>query len=229
MQRNPNEISDKITNSSHIDKKLENPTIAESIAKDSQNKIEAISYHFQEIMKSLGMDLTDDSLSGTPNRFAKMYVNDLFKGLNPEARPKITTFANRYGYREMLIEKNMKVVSCCEHHFMPFIGKAHVAYIPNEKVIGLSKINRLVNYYSRRPQTQERLTLQIADDIKNTLGTESVAVLIETKHLCVLTRGVEDHGSSTVTSDFSGEFLKAGKQEKFLANVGSELMKGSSI
>jgi GTP cyclohydrolase I len=129
----------------------------------------------------------------------------------------------------MLIEKNMKVVSCCEHHFMPFIGKAHVAYIPNEKVIGLSKINRLVNYYSRRPQTQERLTLQIADDIKNTLGTESVAVLIETKHLCVLTRGVEDHGSSTVTSDFSGEFLKAGKQEKFLANVGSELMKGSSI
>lgn len=229
MQRNPNEVSDKITNSSHIDKKLENPTIAESIARDSQSKIETISYHFHEIMKSLGMDLTDDSLSGTPNRFAKMYVNDLFKGLNPEARPKITTFANRYGYSEMLIEKNMKVVSCCEHHFMPFIGKAHVAYIPNEKVIGLSKINRLVNYYSRRPQTQERLTLQIADDIKNTLGTENVAVLIETKHLCVLTRGVEDHGSSTVTSDFSGEFLKTGRQEKFLANVGSELMKGSSI
>jgi GTP cyclohydrolase I len=219
----------EIENITHIPPQLENPVTDKLGALDSEGKIEAISQKFSEILDILGMDLKDDSLSGTPRRIAKMYVNDLFRGLDPGGRPKITTFRNRYSYKEMLIEKNMKVISCCEHHFMPFIGKAHVAYIPEEKVIGLSKINRLVNYYSRRPQTQERLTLQIAADLKHTLGTPNVAVLIETKHLCVVTRGIEDHGSSTVTSEFSGDFLEPGKQEKFLANVGSDLMKGMRL
>lgn len=222
-------MSETTKRPSSIPPHLENPVSPDLAKLTDEQKIAGIEKRFSEIMDILGLDLNDDSLSGTPHRIAKMYVNDLFKGLLPERRPSITTFANRYSYKEMLIEKNMKLVSCCEHHFMPFIGKAHVAYIPEEKVIGLSKINRLVNYYARRPQTQERLTLQIAADLKETLGTENVAVLIETKHLCVVTRGIEDHGSSTVTSDFSGEFLQPGKQEKFLVNVGSELMRGLGI
>jgi len=215
--------------SNNIPRHLENPITNSISTLSDEEKIRSIENNFRQIMEVLGLDLTDDSLAGTPHRIAKMYVNDLFKGLSPDKRPSITTFDNRYSYKEMLIEKNMQVVSCCEHHFMPFIGKAHVAYIPNQKVIGLSKINRLVNYYARRPQTQERLTLQIASDLKNIIDTEHVAVLIETKHLCVLTRGIEDHGSSTVTSDFSGEFLKPEKQDKFLANVGNDLMKGVGL
>jgi GTP cyclohydrolase I len=208
----------------HIQQKLENPLDFTKLDAQSEEKIAKISENFREIMETLGLDMTDDSLAGTPNRFAKMYVNELFRGLSPDNRPIITTFDNRYDYKDMLIEKNMKVVSCCEHHFMPFIGKAHVAYIPNEKVVGLSKINRLVNYYSRRPQTQERLTLQISDDIKNTLNTDDVAIVIDTKHLCVVTRGVEDHGSSTVTSNFSGRFQQRELKDDFLRRIASDTL-----
>ncbi|GAB5464751.1 MAG: GTP cyclohydrolase I FolE [Candidatus Kapaibacteriales bacterium] len=202
-----------------IDPMLETPISGDYHNSSSDEKIKKISNHFFEIMTTLGLDMEDDSLKGTPRRFAKMYVNELFAGLDQSKRPKITTFENRYNYSEMLIEKNVKVLSCCEHHFMPFIGKAHVAYMPEGRVVGLSKINRLVNYYSRRPQTQERLTLQIADDLKKTLNTENVAVVMETRHLCVVTRGAEDHESTTLTNYFSGKFQEKDKQEKFLSNI----------
>lgn len=179
-------------------------------------KIVIIKEHFAKIMDTLGLDLTDDSLKGTPQRVAKMYVKEIFKGLNPNNRPDARTFNNGYAYSDMVIEKNIQVTSFCEHHFLPFIGKAHVAYISKGKVIGLSKINRLVDYYSRRPQVQERLTLQIADALSTAMETDDVAVFIDSKHLCVSTRGIKDQSSSTVTSEFRGAFKKSDKQQKFI-------------
>jgi len=179
-------------------------------------KIEIIEQHFEKIMETLGLDLTDDSLKGTPYRVAKMYVKEIFFGLNPQNRPVASTFNNGYDYSDMVIEKNIQVTSFCEHHFLPFIGKAHVAYISKGKVIGLSKINRLVDYFSRRPQVQERLTLQIADALSEAMQTEDVAVFIDSKHLCVSTRGIKDTNSSTITSEFRGAFKKKKTQQKFI-------------
>lgn len=181
-----------------------------------EEKIERIQEHFAQIMHTLGLDLTDDSLKGTPYRVAKMFVKEIFNGLNPENKPTARAFSNHYDYSDMVIEKNIQVTSFCEHHFLPFIGKAHVAYISTGKVIGLSKINRLVDYYARRPQVQERLTLQIADALSEAMGTEDVAVFIDSKHLCVSTRGIRDISSSTITSEFRGAFKDKTTQQKFI-------------
>jgi len=169
-------------------------------------KITQIEYHFSEIMQILGLDMNDDSLKDSPKRVAKMYVNEIFGGLLPENKPEISTFKNQYKYRQMLVEKDITVYSFCEHHFLPIIGKAHVAYISKGKVIGLSKINRIVDYYAKRPQVQERLTMQIAEAMKEALGTRDVACVIEAKHLCVNCRGIKDTTSSTITAELSGLF-----------------------
>lgn len=186
---------------------------------NDDEKIEIIAGHFKEIMKTLGLDLNDDSLKETPERVAKMYVKEIFSGLNPKNKPEITTFENKYQYNKMLVEKNISLYSYCEHHFVPIIGKVHVAYISKGKVIGLSKINRLVQYYAKRPQVQERLTVQIAEAMKKAVGTEDVAVLIDAVHLCVASRGVKDTNSSTITSDYSGKFINEEVKNEFLALV----------
>ena len=192
------------------------PLRSDAFDLSDEEKIERIQAHFSEIMKTLGLDLTDDSLKGTPKRVAKMYVKEVFNGLNPANKPEARTFNNNYDYSDVVIEKNIQVNSFCEHHFLPFIGKAHVAYISKGKVIGLSKINRLVDYYSRRPQVQERLTLQIADAISDAMNTEDVAVYIDSKHFCVSMRGIKDHTSSTITSEFRGAFKEKEVQQKFI-------------
>lgn len=180
-------------------------------------KIEVIQEHFAKIMHALGLDLEDDSLKGTPYRVAKMYVKEIFEGLNPKNKPVARQFSNNYDYNGMVMEKNIQVTSFCEHHFLPFIGKAHVAYISSgKKVIGLSKINRIVDYYSRRPQVQERLTLQIADELQSALETEDVAVYIDSKHLCVSTRGIKDISSTTITTEYRGAFKDETTQQRFI-------------
>jgi GTP cyclohydrolase I len=171
-----------------------------------EEKIAVITHHFRKIMDTLGLDLADDSLNGTPGRVAKMFVKEIFGGLNPANKPEITLFENKYQYNEMLIEKNISLYSYCEHHFVPIIGKVHVAYISSGKVIGLSKINRLVQYYAKRPQVQERLTNQIALGLKEALQTDDIAVIIDAAHLCVASRGIKDTDSSTVTVYYSGKF-----------------------
>ena len=184
-------------------------------------KIKAISYHFKEIMETLGLDLTSESLQNTPHRVAKMYVQELFQGLSEESFPKISTFNNSYKYDEMLIEKDIEVFSYCEHHFMPFTGRAHVAYFPAKRVIGLSKINRLVKYLSRRPQSQERLTQEIAGSLKKILQNEDVAVSIEARHFCIAARGIEDTNSMAVTSELSGRFKCQEHRELFFSSIRS--------
>src|SRR5210317_180045 len=171
-------------------------------------KISKIESNVKEILETLGMDLTDDSISKTPHRVAKMYVKEIFGGLNPENKPAVTLFDNKYQYSQMLVEKDIAVFSTCEHHLVPIYGKAHVAYISNGEVIGLSKINRIVKYYSKRPQVQERLTRQIARELRETLKTDDVAVVIDAAHMCVAARGVEDVNSTTVTADLGGQFKK---------------------
>lgn len=190
----------------HVGTSLETPLRPDAFELDDDLKMELIAKHFKEIMQILGLDLEDDSLSGTPQRVAKMYVKEIFSGLNPENEPAVKLFDNKYQYNQMLIEKDIPFHSNCEHHFVPIIGKAHVSYISNGKVVGLSKINRIVHYYARRPQVQERLTMQIANHLKKALDTNDVAVIIEAEHMCVSTRGVQDQGSSTITSEFSGKF-----------------------
>lgn len=187
---------------------------------DDETKISMISEHFTSILNILGLDLSDDSLKGTPDRIAKMYVKEIFSGLNPANKPVATLFENPYRYSEMLVEKNIAVFSNCEHHFVPITGKAHVAYISKGKVIGLSKLNRIVQYYSRRPQVQERLTIQIAREIKRVMGTDDVAVMIDANHHCVSSRGIQDAGSSTVTSSFSGKFQDTETKNEFLRYLG---------
>ncbi len=182
-------------------------------------KISIIAGHFEKIMQTLGLDLNDDSLKDTPNRVAKMYVKELFSGLNPDNKPQISLFENKYGYKKMLVEKDITLFSSCEHHFVPIIGKAHVAYIPHQQVIGLSKINRLVQYYAKRPQVQERLTIQISDALKGILQHDDVAVLIEADHLCVASRGIKDTKSQTVTACYSGRFENTATQQEFLTYV----------
>ena len=195
---------------------METPLREDAFALDDEIKIELIAKHFKEIMQILGLDLNDDSLSGTPNRVAKMYVTEMFKGLNPENVPSVKLFDNKYLYKNMLIEKNISFHSVCEHHFVPIIGKAHVAYIPNEKVVGLSKLNRIVRYFAQRPQVQERMTIQITNMLKESLHSEDVAVIIEADHMCVAMRGVQDTSSSTITSEFSGKFIDAKTREELM-------------
>lgn len=209
----------EIIGDDHIGTSIDTPLRVDAFEKTDKEKIEIIEHHFAEIMLTLGLDLTDDSLQGTPYRVAKMYVKEIFRGLNPANKPTLSVFENQYGYKEMLIEKNITLNSNCEHHFVPIIGKVHVAYIPGDKVIGLSKINRIVQYYAQRPQVQERLGLQIAEEIKNALQTDDVAVYIDAKHLCVSTRGVKDESSSTVTTVYNGRFEEAVTKNEFLKYI----------
>jgi GTP cyclohydrolase I len=201
---------------------METPLREDAFALDDELKIELIEKHFKEIMLILGLDLNDDSLSGTPHRVAKMYVTEMFKGLDPKNLPVAKLFDNKYHYKNMLVEKNISFHSVCEHHFVPIIGKAHVAYIPNGKVVGLSKLNRIVRYFAQRPQVQERMTVQIANMLKEALGTNDVAVIIEADHMCVAMRGVQDVTSSTVTSDYSGKFLDMKTREEFIKMIALE-------
>ena len=199
----------------HISTSLETPMRQDAFALSDAEKIETIQHHFQKIMETLGLDLTDDSLSGTPYRFAKMYVRELFYGLNPDNRPKISTFENKYGYQKMLVEQDITIDSSCEHHFLPIVGHAHVGYIPNKKVVGLSKINRLVDYYAHRPQVQERLCLQIMNDLQETLETQDVIVIVHAKHLCVSSRGIKDKESFTTTVEYGGKFEDENLRNEF--------------
>jgi GTP cyclohydrolase IA len=200
----------------HIGTSFDTPIRKDAFEINDETKIKMITHHFREIMNTLGLDLSDDSLKGTPERVAKMYVKEIFSGLNPQNYPDIKLFENKYRYNQMLVEKNITLFSNCEHHFVPIIGKAHVAYISSGKVIGLSKLNRIVQYYSKRPQVQERLTIQIANELRSVLETDDVAVVIDAVHLCVSSRGVNDTNSSTVTADYSGKFLEEGVKAEFL-------------
>ena len=195
----------------HLYTGIETPMKSDAFDISDKDKKEKISILFSEIINVMGLDLTDDSLKGTPERVAKMYIDEIFSGLNPANKPKIALFDNKYQYNQMLVEKNITFYSNCEHHFVPIIGKAHVAYISSGKVIGLSKLNRVVQYYAKRPQVQERLTNQIAEELKSALQTENIAVIIDAKHLCVSSRGIKDETSSTVTSYFGGAFNTAEK------------------
>ena len=194
---------------------LETPLRDDAFVKSNDEKIKNIEKHFTKIVDELGLDLNDDSISGTPYRVAKMYVKEIFSGLDPENKPKISLFDNKYNYNKILIEKNINLNSTCEHHFLPITGKAHVSYISSGKVIGLSKLNRIVQYYSHRPQVQERLTKQIYDELKNVLDTDSVMVVIEAKHMCVSSRGIKDYTSSTVTEMYGGDFNIYNKRDEF--------------
>ena len=204
----------------HISTSVDTPLRDDAFDLSDNEKIARIEHHFREIMLTLGLDLNDDSLNGTPKRVAKMYVKEIFSGLNPDNKPKIALFENKYKYKEMLVEKDITFYSNCEHHFVPIIGKAHVAYIANGSVIGLSKINRIVQYFAKRPQVQERLTVQIANELKRALGTDDVAVVIDAVHLCVSSRGVEDINSKTVTSHFSGKFAEDATKSEFFTYLG---------
>jgi GTP cyclohydrolase I len=188
----------------------------DAVELSDEEKIKTIAVHFREIMNTLGLDLNDGSLKDTPHRVAKMYVKEIFRGLNPDNRPTATLFDNKYSYKQMLVEKNISLYSTCEHHFVPIVGKVHVAYMPKDKVIGLSKINRIVQYYSQQPQVQERLTMQIASELSSVLGTEDVAVIIDAAHLCVSARGIRDINSSTVTAEYRGKFVDASRKEELL-------------
>ena len=207
----------------HISTNVETPLRHDAFVKSDQQKIEAIQKYFAKIMEELGLDLTDDSLSGTPYRFAKMYVKELFYGLDPSKKPKISTFNNKYGYKKMLIEQNINIDSACEHHFLPIVGHAHIAYVPNKKVIGLSKINRLVDYYSHRPQVQERLCLQILKDLQQSLETDDVIVVINAKHLCVSSRGIKDKNSFTTTTEYGGVFEDINYRNEFFGSLSTKL------
>jgi len=200
-----NQIIDEMGDN-HVSGSAQNPLREDAFAISEEEKIELIRKDFENILHTLGMDLSDDSLKGTPLRVAKMFVKEIFGGLNPERMPKLSTFDNNYKYGEMLVEKNITVYSTCEHHLLPIVGRAHVAYISKGKVIGLSKMNRIVEYYAKRPQVQERLNMQIVQALQEALGTEDVACIIDAKHLCVNSRGVGDIASSTVTSEFGGKF-----------------------
>ena len=210
----------EVLGDAHVGTSINTPLRADAFEKSDAEKITAIQHHFTQIMETLGLDLTDDSLSGTPYRVAKMYVKELFHGLNPEARPKTSTFDNKYGYGKMLIEQNIHLNSSCEHHFLPITGKAHVAYIPKDKVIGLSKINRLVGYYAHRPQVQERLCLQILRDMQETLATEDVMIVIQAQHLCVSSRGIKDQTSFTTTVEYGGVFNDLATRQEVYQVIG---------
>ena len=200
----------------HIGTSTETPIRPDAFKLSTDEKIDIIKDDVQHIMETLGLDLSDDSLKGTPNRVAKMFVNEIFGGLDPAKKPKASTFENKYKYGEMLVEKNITLYSTCEHHFLPIVGRAHVAYISNGTVVGLSKMNRIVDYFAKRPQVQERLTMQIVEELQKVLNTKDVACVIDAKHLCVNSRGIRDIESSTVTSEFGGKFKEKDTKREFL-------------
>lgn len=207
----------------HLSMGLETPLRLDAFAKDDDEKIRTIQYHFEKIMETLGLDLSDDSLSGTPYRVAKMYIKELFYGLDPKNKPSLSVFENKYGYKRMLVEQNITINSFCEHHFLPITGFAHIAYIPCDKVIGLSKINRIVDYYAHRPQVQERLSRQVLVELQNTLGSKDVMVVICAKHLCVSSRGIKDKSSLTTMIDYGGRFEEQHFRDEFFTIVGAQL------
>ncbi|MDE3235156.1 MAG: GTP cyclohydrolase I FolE [Bacteroidota bacterium] len=219
LNGNKIELSDVLIDEigdNHVSTSTDTPLRADAFDISDEQKMIEIEKHFRSIMEIMGLDLTDDSLKGTPRRVAKMYIQEIFSGLNPANKPSVALFDNKYQYNEMLVEKNISFYSNCEHHFVPIIGKAHLAYMSKGKVIGLSKLNRLVEYYAKRPQVQERLTMQIGKELQEVLGTEDVAVVIDAKHLCVASRGVEDDTSSTVTAFYGGRFKEEKTKEEFL-------------
>jgi len=217
MINNTDEMGDD-----HIGSSAKTPLRADAFDISDKEKIKRIQENVKDILNTLGMDLEDDSLKGTPKRVAKSFVNELFSGLNPANKPKLSTFDNNYKYGEMLVEKNITVYSTCEHHLLPIVGRAHVAYISKGNVIGLSKMNRIVDYYAKRPQVQERLTMQVVQALQEALGTQDVACVIDAKHLCVNSRGVRDIESSTVTSEFGGKFKDASTKQEFLDYIKME-------
>jgi GTP cyclohydrolase IA len=209
------EFADEIGNN-HIATNEQTPLRKDAFEKTDEEKIELIKKDVEHILLTLGMDLSDDSLKGTPNRVAKMFVKEIFGGLNPNKKPSSSTFDNKYKYNEMLVEKNITVYSTCEHHLLPIVGRAHIAYISNGTVVGLSKMNRVVDYFAKRPQVQERLTIQIVKELQKVLNTENVACIIDAKHLCVNSRGIRDIESSTVTAEFGGKFKEDVVRREFL-------------
>ncbi|MBU2525008.1 MAG: GTP cyclohydrolase I FolE [Bacteroidetes bacterium] len=206
----------------HIATSAETPLRKDAFELSDKEKIELIKEDVTRILTTLGMDLNDDSLRGTPNRVAKMFVNEIFSGLNPDKKPSTSTFENSYKYGEMLVEKNITVYSTCEHHLLPIVGKAHVAYISSGRVVGLSKMNRIVDYFAKRPQVQERLTMQIVQELQKALGTKDVACVIDAKHLCVNSRGIRDIESSTVTAEYGGKFKEEQTRKEFLNYISLE-------
>lgn len=208
---NLNGFSEDEIGDDHIYTGLETPMKADAFEISDEEKKEKIAVLFSQIMDVMGLDLNDDSLRGTPNLVAKMYIDEIFSGLNPANKPKVALFDNKYQYNQMLVEKNITFYSNCEHHFVPIIGKAHIAYVSSGKVIGLSKLNRIVQYYAKRPQVQERLTNQIAGELSKILETENIAVIIDAKHLCVSSRGIKDDTSATVTAFYGGIFNEPNK------------------
>jgi GTP cyclohydrolase I len=214
-------LTDEEIGDNHVATSIETPMREDAFVLSDAEKIEKIASHFREIMLTLGLDLTDDSLRGTPNRVAKMYIEEIFSGLNPANEPQVALFENKFGYNEMLIEKNISFYSNCEHHFVPIMGKTHIAYISSGQVIGLSKLNRIVQYFAKRPQVQERLTMQIAKYLQKVLKTEHVAVFIDAKHLCVSSRGVKDDATSTITSFYGGKFQEENTKHEFLDSLHS--------
>lgn len=208
--------ADDPTRLNALDNGYDTPLRADAFVLNDTEKIEAISYHFGKIMHTLGLDLNDDSLKSTPLRVAKMYVNEIFSGLHPDNKPKPTLFDNKYDYNEMLVEKNIPFYSNCEHHFVPIYGKIRLAYYSSGKIIGLSKLNRIVAYFAQRPQVQERLTVQIAKELQEVLQTDHVAVVIEATHTCVSMRGIKHDGATTVTSFYEGKFLDKEIKQEFL-------------
>lgn len=215
---NNDEFNEEIGNN-HFGTCDQTPLRKDAFDKTDELKIELIKKDVESILTTLGMDLTDDSLKGTPNRVAKMFVKEIFGGLNPSKKPSSSTFENKYNYGEMLVEKNITVYSTCEHHLLPIVGRAHVAYISNGTVVGLSKMNRVVDYYAKRPQVQERLTIQIVKELQKVLNTEDVACIIDAKHLCVNSRGIRDIESSTVTAEFGGKFKNENVRKEFIEYI----------
>jgi GTP cyclohydrolase I len=213
-------LSEEEIGDEHAHTSVDTPLRADAFKMSEQEKMEKIEHHFKAIMETLGLDLTDDSLKGTPKRVAKMYVQEIFNGLDPANKPKVALFENKYKYNQMLVEKDITFYSNCEHHFVPIYGKAHVAYISNGKVIGLSKLNRIVQYFGKRPQVQERMTMQIAKELQKVLQTEDVAVIIDAKHLCVSSRGVQDNSSATVTSFYGGKFENENTRQELFKYIG---------
>ncbi|WP_264509511.1 GTP cyclohydrolase I FolE [Flavobacterium sp. N1719] len=211
-------LQDEMGNN-HIATNENTPLRADAFQLSDEQKIESIKKDVENILNTLGMDLTDDSLKGTPNRVAKMFVKEIFGGLNPNKKPGSSTFENKYKYNEMLVEKNITVYSTCEHHLLPIVGRAHVAYISNGNVVGLSKMNRIVDFYAKRPQVQERLTIQIVRELQQVLKTDDVACIIDAKHLCVNSRGIRDIESSTVTAEFGGKFKEDAVRQEFLEYI----------
>jgi len=206
----------------HLFSEITTPVRTDANQMPDEEKMKRIEEKMKDVLDILGLDLNDDSLSGTPRRVAKMYVMEIFKGLNPDNMPKLSSFENKYKYGEMLVEKDISVFSTCEHHFLPIIGKAHVAYISNGRVLGLSKINRIVDYFARRPQVQERLTVQIVKAMQEALGTEDVACIVDAKHMCLVSRGIKDITSSTLTAEYAGKFKDPEVRKEFLRYINTD-------